>query len=179
MSTFGRITCIAVCLLAVSGCTTSPTQSLTSAEPNVHSVDVHNLSYLFHEHFNGNEHIALQQLQPDQFKVTFPGLSSFDFAGRAITAEQKVALQEIIKVLHDIEFQQLQVVGHTDNRGNYDYNLALSSDRAKVVSDYLISQGMLSNKISTIGKGPDEPIADNRQPSGQAANRRVELLIQL
>lgn len=71
----------------------------------------------------------------------------------------------------------VQVIGHTDNTGQASYNLALSQRRASAVSSVLVSEGVSSGRIQTIGRGEDQPIASNLSPEGRAQNRRVEIVI--
>jgi outer membrane protein OmpA-like peptidoglycan-associated protein len=71
----------------------------------------------------------------------------------------------------------VEVAGHTDNTGPADYNQKLSERRANAVAQYLESQGLVSNRVVTIGAGETRPVADNSTPEGRQANRRVELTL--
>ena len=57
------------------------------------------------------------------------------------------------------------------------YNQALSERRAKSVMKRLIELGIPSDKITAVGKGELEPIADNGNYQGRALNRRVEFRV--
>ena len=72
---------------------------------------------------------------------------------------------------------KVAVNGYTDSLGNYDYNRRLSGFRATVVKSYLIGQGVAPSRISTYGKGPEDPIESNSTREGRAANRRVEIIL--
>ncbi len=72
---------------------------------------------------------------------------------------------------------KISVNGYTDSLGNYDYNRRLSGFRATVVKSYLIGQGVAPSRISTYGKGPEDPIESNSTREGRAANRRVEIIL--
>ena len=80
---------------------------------------------------------------------------------------------------------RLEVVGHTDNtrvvarKGRtINDNYALSLARAQSVADYLKQKLELADdRIQAFGKGPDEPLADNKTPKGRETNRRVELKV--
>ncbi|MEE2000644.1 OmpA family protein [Alkalimonas sp. MEB108] len=179
MITFGRVALSVACAVALSGCAANMQSSTNTSEQNTSSVYAQSPGLVLNEHLNGFQHISLQELSSEQFKITFPGVTSFEFAARDITAEQKQALETLSNALHQIDYQALEVLGHTDNRGNYDYNLQLSRERAKVVTEYLLGLGLQSDKLGYHGKGPDEPIADNNSAAGQAQNRRIEILVYL
>jgi len=68
----------------------------------------------------------------------------------------------------------VEIQGHTDNRGNHDDNVNLSQRRAESVKAYLVSRGVDGERLAARGYGPDRPIASNAKAKGRAKNRRVE-----
>ena len=62
--------------------------------------------------------------------------------------------------------------GHADERGTREYNLALGDRRASSVKDYLMSQGISSNRISTISYGKERPVKSGSNDTAWAQNRR-------
>jgi len=70
----------------------------------------------------------------------------------------------------------VRVVAHTDDGGSSEYNKQLSRRRAETVAEYLRWQGVAAERITTDGRGEDQPIADNSDHAGRALNRRVEFL---
>ena len=86
-------------------------------------------------------------------------------------------LNDIAKIFIDNSNYIVEVQGHTDNVGKYDYNVDLSERRAQSVRTYLIKQGVPAERLSAHGYGPDKPIADNKTKAGRAQNRRVEFNI--
>lgn len=74
--------------------------------------------------------------------------------------------------------QPIIVYGYTDSVGTQDHNMDLSSKRAQTVRDYLVSKGLPKDTLTSEGKGPDDPVADNGSVEGRAQNRRVEIVIQ-
>jgi OOP family OmpA-OmpF porin len=106
------------------------------------------------------------------------GQVKFGFDKADLTATGKKALDELVGfVKGDVErVQSVEVVGHTDSTGPSKYNQGLSERRAKAVANYLISAGMPSDKLSSSGKGEDQPAASNATSTGRAQNRRVEII---
>jgi OmpA-OmpF porin, OOP family len=72
---------------------------------------------------------------------------------------------------------KIEVCGHTDNNGSFDYNLKLSEARAKAVADYIISKGIAVERVTYRGYGSTAPIDSNDSEIGQKKNRRVEFKI--
>jgi len=73
---------------------------------------------------------------------------------------------------------RFRIEGHTDNVGNAAANRTLSEKRAASVANFLAAEGgMDKNKFVVVGKGPDEPVADNGTTEGKAQNRRTEVEI--
>ena len=71
----------------------------------------------------------------------------------------------------------LEIQGHTDNTGDPDANQTLSELRAQSVLDYLVNAGVSADRLTAVGFGQDQPIADNDTPEGQQQNRRIEFAI--
>ena len=74
--------------------------------------------------------------------------------------------------------KKVAIIGYTDNTGEKFYNLSLSLKRAKAVYEYLITRGVAKERLSFKGKGELDPVASNDTEEGQAANRRVEFVME-
>lgn len=72
---------------------------------------------------------------------------------------------------------KLEAEGHTDNVGGEAFNQKLSEQRAGAVRDYLLSQGIPADQITSSGKAFSMPVADNKTAAGRQQNRRVELIV--
>ncbi|MEM9861187.1 MAG: OmpA family protein [Myxococcota bacterium] len=73
------------------------------------------------------------------------------------------------------EIELIRVEGHTDDRGDDDYNLELSQRRAQAVVNYLVRRGRVDeSRLRARGFGETNPIETNDSREGRAANRRVE-----
>ena len=87
------------------------------------------------------------------------------------------ALDAIAAALIELDGVPIEVQAHTDSTGDPDFNLLLSQERAEAVASYLVSQGVDAASLTARGFGASSPIADNGTEQGQAANRRVELVV--
>jgi OmpA-OmpF porin, OOP family len=72
---------------------------------------------------------------------------------------------------------EIELAGHTDNRGVHSHNVRLSKERVDKVKEYLIAKGISSNRITGKGYGGIRPIADNDAEETRKLNRRVEFTI--
>lgn len=101
----------------------------------------------------------------------------FDVNSSEILPESAEALEAISDLMNERENLQLLVVGHTDNTGDFDYNLGLSMERATSVVEYLNREfGIPESRLQAAGAGMMAPITTNRTEEGRALNRRVELV---
>ena len=72
----------------------------------------------------------------------------------------------------------IAIIGHTDNVGDDSYNDLLSFKRAEIISNYLVSKGIVEqDRIAFFGKGSNFPKASNLTEIGRSKNRRVEIII--
>ena len=87
-------------------------------------------------------------------------------------------LEQVAKALKDQgEIKPMVVEGYTDSVGTESANMTLSKNRAEAVRAYLVSKGIPSDKITSVGKGKSNPVAGNDTADGRANNRRVEIVI--
>jgi outer membrane protein OmpA-like peptidoglycan-associated protein len=109
--------------------------------------------------------------------VEVPGIF-FDFNKADLKPESKPALDELTKFLQANPALRVWVVGHTDNIGSVDFNMALSKSRAAAVITALTMAGIAPARLAPFGNGPYAPVATNTTDEGRAKNRRVELVAQ-
>jgi OOP family OmpA-OmpF porin len=113
--------------------------------------------------------------KPVKEKVTMAADAHFDFDKSALKPEGKAKLDDLVGKLKAVNLEVVIAIGHTDSIGSNAYNQKLSLRRASSVRDYLISKGVVANRIYTEGKGETQPVADNKTKEGRAKNRRVEI----
>lgn len=112
-----------------------------------------------------SEIVILEQVQFDTGKATIRPVSN-------------ALLDSVAQVLKEHpEILQLEVQGHTDNRGGKAMNDKLSTDRAKSVKDALVKRGIDATRLTSKGYGLDKPIADNTTDEGRQKNRRVQFIV--
>jgi OOP family OmpA-OmpF porin len=104
----------------------------------------------------------------------------FEFDKATLTAADRAQLDTVASRLKtEATTARLSVSGHTDSVGKDAYNQRLSEQRAKAVTDYLVSSGVpRASVVSVKGVGEAQPVADNNTADGRAMNRRTEILIQ-
>ncbi|MBD8755554.1 OmpA family protein [Pseudomonas coleopterorum] len=104
----------------------------------------------------------------------------FEFDKATLTAADRAQLDTVATRLKtEATTARLSVSGHTDSVGRDAYNQRLSEQRAKAVTDYLVSSGVpRASVVSVKGMGEAQPVADNNTADGRAMNRRTEILIQ-
>ena len=92
-----------------------------------------------------------------------------------------IARQNLDQVSDAIALQpndtQVRVEGYTDAQGPEQQNRRLSAKRAQAVADHLIARGVDRDRVSVVGRGEADPIADNDSAEGRANNRRVEIVL--
>ncbi|QRY51648.1 channel-forming protein ArfA/OmpATb [Mycolicibacterium septicum] len=102
---------------------------------------------------------------------------NFSTDGFAVAPSSQQLLSQVADKLKSCEGAKVAVTGYTDSSGNDAINIPLSGNRAKAVADYLVSQGLAADHVTSSGAGSANPIASNDTPEGKAQNRRVEITV--
>ena len=111
----------------------------------------------------------------DNITLNLSGNITFATNSSDLSPEFFDVLGSVSKVLTEYDQTVVEVAGHTDSSGPEDYNLSLSQRRAGSVAKYLEAQGVINERLITIGLGESMPVADNSLASGKQLNRRVEI----
>ncbi|MBK8610240.1 MAG: OmpA family protein [Chitinophagaceae bacterium] len=97
----------------------------------------------------------------------------FDFDKANITADAFSALSQVVKILKADKTLSINIEGHADRFGQEIYNEQISSERANVARDYLLSYGIARNRITTAFYGSTRPYDIHQD----WLNRRVEITL--
>ena len=97
----------------------------------------------------------------------------FETDESTLRAESFIQLNALKDILLEYPEMNIEVRGYTDNVGEKNYNLELSTRRAEAVVNWLIEQGVSGSRLSFRGFGEEDPIESNNTTAGRARNRRV------
>lgn len=101
----------------------------------------------------------------------------FELNSADLTEDTKMKVDTVVAILQASDKIRLEVQGHTDSTGGYDYNLELSAKRAETIRNYIVGEGIDSTRIIPNGYADRFPIASNLTEAGRALNRRTEFVI--
>lgn len=101
----------------------------------------------------------------------------FAFDSSSLSDNAKEILGTQVNWLKKHENVNVVVQGYCDERGTREYNLALGERRASAVRDYLISQGIAADRISTISYGKERPAVLGNNEAAWAQNRRAVTVV--
>jgi outer membrane protein OmpA-like peptidoglycan-associated protein len=124
-------------------------------------------SQVVDESFPAGANVTIRLSAPDLFVYNRPELNTAYF--RLIDQLAAAAIAE--------EGWKIEVSGHTDDSGPADSNQRLSEGRAEAAAKRLIDQGVSADRVTSVGRGEDQPVAPNSSDAGQLANRRVEFAL--
>jgi outer membrane protein OmpA-like peptidoglycan-associated protein len=111
----------------------------------------------------------------DNITLNMPGNVTFPTDSSDLSPAFFNVLNSVGKVLDEFDQTVVEVAGHTDSTGSASYNQGLSERRANSVSSYLLAQGVIDQRLITLGMGEVRPVAENSSSLGRQANRRVEI----
>ena len=103
----------------------------------------------------------------------------FDFDKSNIKAQAAFELDKLVQIMNKYPEMTVSIESHTDSKGPSSYNQRLSERRAKTTSQYVISKGIDSSRLSSAGKGESSPVVDctNCSKEEDQLNRRSEFII--
>lgn len=101
----------------------------------------------------------------------------FDQSSYILRPEANRQLDRLVVEMKRNPKLKIEITGHTDNVGDPRLNLILSENRAKVIANYLIYQGVEEKRIIHRGLGQTKPLAPNDNEDNMRRNRRVEFVV--
>lgn len=111
----------------------------------------------------------------DNLTLVMPGNVTFATNSATISGSFYSTLNNLAQSFREYDQNTIDIVGHTDSTGAYQYNMDLSRRRAQSVASYLQGQGVNYSRMNVRGMGPDQPVASNADSYGRQQNRRVEI----
>jgi len=111
-------------------------------------------------------------------RVELPADVLFDFDKADIRADAATALAQLATIIAAYPNGRVELLGHTDSKGDDAYNQRLSERRAQSVASWLAAKhGVDPARLTTRGWGEAKPVADNGTDQGRQKNRRVEAIV--
>jgi outer membrane protein OmpA-like peptidoglycan-associated protein len=118
----------------------------------------------------------LNNLGPENYAESDKQVVTFPFNSAVLNAQAKSTLDKVASGVGNTGYM-VELQGYTDARGSEQYNIGLSQRRAEAVERYLVGKKIPLFRISIVGLGKDDPVADNKNEQGRAQNRRVEVRV--
>ncbi|WP_158601859.1 OmpA family protein [Pararobbsia silviterrae] len=119
--------------------------------------------------------LTTSTLDDGSLKVNLPADASFDKGSSAIKVGTQPSLYVLSQMLSRHPEVRVELIGYSDNSGDADFNVELSKNRARSVSEYIVAHGIDASRITVEGRGDADPVDDNNSAAGRARNRRVEI----
>jgi outer membrane protein OmpA-like peptidoglycan-associated protein len=94
-----------------------------------------------------------------------------------ILPDSEPELERLLKLMNENPRLEIELSGHTDNRGSASANIKLSEERALAIVNYLIENGIDKQRLEFKGYGGTRPIASNANEVSRSKNRRVEIKV--
>jgi peptidoglycan-associated lipoprotein len=157
---FRNFITIIAAIFILAACATTPTETTSSASSSSSTA-----SLVQDGVYVGDETIEM-------LAVDVPDRVFFAYDSYALTSDAQSTLSKQAKWLKANQSVTISVEGHADERGTREYNLALGDRRANAAKDYLMSQGISSNRVTTISYGKERPVKSGSNDTAWAQNRR-------
>jgi outer membrane protein OmpA-like peptidoglycan-associated protein len=100
---------------------------------------------------------------------------NFEFNSYVLQSDADTILKTLLAYLNENPKIRILISGHTDDQGSEDYNLELSINRAKSIYNWLINNGIESDRLKFTGFGKSRPLFKDTYEKSRTLNRRVEV----
>jgi chemotaxis protein MotB len=122
------------------------------------------------------------KIRKGRMLISMPNDVLFDSGSAVLKKAGQETLSQLAQALSALADRQFLVAGNTDDKpirtARFPSNWELSTERAVVVTRYLIGKGMKPDQLGALGYGEFDPIAPNDTPDHRAQNRRIEIQLQ-
>ena len=110
-------------------------------------------------------------------RTALEAMVNFEYDEADITSEAQGILREKVDILRANPAVSLRIVGHADERGSTEYNLALGARRAESVRTFFPGFGLEGGRFQTSSLGEEQPLVNRSDEAAWAQNRRAEFTI--
>ena len=159
---FLRYSIILMSALIIAACATVPDETVSSSSS---SSSTSSGSQVVDGVYVGSETVEM-------LAVDVPDRVFFAYDSFALNSNAQDTLSKQAAWLKANGSVTIAIEGHADERGTREYNLALGDRRANAAKDYLMSQGISANRITTISFGKEKPVVNASNDKAWAQNRR-------
>jgi chemotaxis protein MotB len=122
------------------------------------------------------------RIRKGRMLISLPNDVLFDSGSATLKKAGRDAVGQVAQALSDFSDRQFLVAGHTDDKPihttRFPSNWELSTDRAVVVTRFLIGKGMKPDSLGAVGYGEFDPLFANDSEERRAQNRRIEIQLQ-
>ena len=158
---FLRYSIILMSALIIAACATVPEETVSSSSSSSTSSGPQVVDGVY----VGSETVEM-------LAVDVPDRVFFAYDSFALNSNAQDTLSKQAAWLKANGSVTIAIEGHADERGTREYNLALGDRRANAAKDYLMSQGISANRITTISFGKEKPVVNASNDKAWAQNRR-------
>lgn len=152
-------------MIVIANCAGKPVYSLVTVKTKPMEMGMISVKNI-HDDMSTKGHIAVYDIH-------------FDTGKSEIKGESYDALKTIAEYLKAHSDKKYLVVGHTDNVGDFETNIKLSTERANaVVNALIVNYSVKKEQLKPYGVGSAAPVSSNSTDEGKAKNRRVEIVEQ-
>ena len=102
---------------------------------------------------------------------------TFDSGSAALKPDHETSLRLLIRAIDEFPGSNVVIEGHTDSFGSDATNLDLSQRRADAVENFLRNNGIQATRLTALGYGESQPVANNESAEGRRRNRRIDAVI--
>jgi outer membrane protein OmpA-like peptidoglycan-associated protein len=116
--------------------------------------------------------------QSDVYTLSLKESVRFAFNSADLSKDAQSILDKFLETASGLKTGYVvEIQGFTDSTGAESYNIDLSERRAEAVQRYLLRKGLPLFRVSVLGLGREDPVADNKTTKGRDQNRRAEITL--